>query len=237
MGKLDVEIEVVKCKIHQEDVVNDFKEKLEYDLDNEYNKSSNKSKSKFNDKVNSKIADMRYYFARAAMVFACFIVVSSCAFADEIEGIFNLIFANSNKNIEIAYENGDIQEVNSEYQTYNGVSMKVDYISVNEKNIYVVLDFKSNNEHSGITMDDVIIKNQESEIIYDSNFNSVDYIAYNYQLKRENKNEAKIIAELSTTKDEFINLNKLNISIGNIKFKGTEINVNGDWNFELNINK
>ena len=36
MGKLEIELEVLKCKIQQEELPDDFKDKLENSMNNEY---------------------------------------------------------------------------------------------------------------------------------------------------------------------------------------------------------
>jgi len=231
MGKLELELEVLKCKIHEEDVFDGFKENLEKNLIEKYENYEPKSKPKVTFNIYN-------YFGKAVAVFACFMIVSTCAFADEIEGIFDLLFANTNKNIEMAYNEGNIQEVDTEYQTYNGVSLKVDYVSVSEKNIIFVLDVNLEDECEKIILDSFKLKDVDNNMIFDSTVVEDDTV-YRYDIKRKDAFGFNGVFEFSKEQGKFEDYKQLKINLNNIIVlcNDKEKVVNGDWEFLIDLNQ
>ncbi len=233
MGKLDLELEVLKCKIHEEDVLDDFKVNLlEKKLKEKY--------ESYEPKCKSKITFSFYnYFGKAVAVFACFMVMSTCAFADEIEGMFNLLFANTHKSIETAYEEGNIKEIDSEYQTYDGVSLKVDYVSVNENEICIMFNMNCGIDYKKLAINEIILKDNDNKLVYTSIDENQD-IGKQLNLKREDINNSKITIVLSKYGYNFNNYDYLKVYVDDINFilkDGQEIRAKGNWNFEINMNE
>lgn len=230
MGKLEIELEVLKCKIQQEELLDDFKDKLENSMNDEYNKSSETKKKN--------ICSPLYCCYRAAAVFICFMVLSSCAFADELEGIFNLVFSNFDKNIEIAYEKGDIKEINTEYQKFNGISLNVNSISCYENNLYLAFNVETEDEFDKICFENFEIKDENGTVMFDSQL-SYDNMEFDRMCKKTNKYTGVQLISISKRKMNIEKCNNLNIIVNNIKIKRdskTE-DVNGDWNFIINLNE
>lgn len=230
MGKLDLELEVLKCKIYEEDVLDDFKVNLEKRLNEKYESYEPKHKPKITFNVHN-------YFGKAVAVFACFVVMSTCAFADEIEGIFNLLFANTHQNIETAYEEGNIKEIDSEYQTYDGVSLKVDYVSINENEICIMFNMNTDIDYKYLYVDSVKsikLKDKEDNIIYPSN-----NMKEREEFKRVEKNETTLMFIFSKCETEVQQYDYLKIHLDDINFileDEQKMNKKGNWNFEIELN-
>lgn len=230
MGKLEIELEVLKCKIQQEELLDDFKDKLENSMNNEYNKC-NETKKKA-------IFYPLYCCYRAAAVFICFMVLSSCAFADELEGIFSLVFSNFDKNIEIAYEKGDIKEINTDYQNFNGISLNVNAISYHEDNLYLAFNVEAEEEFDKICFENFELKDENETVIFDSQL-SYDNMEFNRMSKKTNKYTGVQLISISKNGMNIEKYNTLNILVSSIKIKNDDKieDVNGDWNFVINLNE
>lgn len=230
MGKLDLELEVLKCKIHEEDILDDFKENLEKRLNEKYESYEPKHKSTRTFKIYN-------YIGRAVAACACFMVLSTCAFADEIEGMFNLLFANTNQNIETAYEEGNMKEIDSEYQTYDGVSLKVDYASVSDDEICIMLNMNTEIDYKKILIDDIILKDENDNYVYTNemigiikqvNFKRIDQ--YNSTLMNIFSKNGLIFEKSNSLK---ININEIKLLLNNDKNES----IKGNWNFEINLSE
>lgn len=235
MGKLDLELEVLKCKIHEEDILDDFKENLEKRLNEKYESYEPKHKSTRTFKIYN-------YIGRAVAACACFMVLSTCAFTDEIEGMFNLLFANTNQNIETAYEEGNMKEIDSEYQTYDGVSLKVDYASVSDDEICIMLNMNTELNYQYVYINNIELKDENNNFVYSTGENDQKYIDIRKQinLKKIDKTNSSLILTFSKNNSVFEQYKNLKLNVYEINFllndneKRTLI---GNWNFEINLNE
>lgn len=234
MKKLDVEIELIKCKIREEDLQEDFKEKLENKLNNV---CETKEYTTIEDIKNKKSFKNRpYYCYKAAAVFICFVMFSSCAFAGGVGDWLKDMFSNVSEEMEVAYENGDIKEVNTEYQTYDGVSIKVDYISLKDDQLYITFDVKTEEEYNTIDIKELIIEDEDGKEI----FNMKSKVAKNCSIKTKGvtKTNRLIFFNVSREEKEINTKDIIKIKINNINV-GNEDNIktlNGNWNFEIDLN-
>lgn len=237
MEKLDVELEVIKCKIHEEDLCESFKENLERKLNSKCEAKENVTSKKKNN-----IIKKPFYFYKAAAVFICFVMFSSCAFAGGVGDWLKELFSNVDKEMEIAYENGDIKEVETEYQTFDGVSVKVDYVSLKDNELYVVLNVKTEEEFDIVNINELLIEDNEENEIFDINSKDADInnnrIKYNIRNKGiDNKNKL-IIFVISESKGKFNETDTINIKINNISIghKNNMKDLSGNWNFDISLN-
>lgn len=234
MEKLDVELEVIKCKIHEEDLCESFKENLERKLNSKCEVKENVTSKKKNN-----IIKKPFYFYKAAAVFVCFVMFSSCAFAGGVGDWLKELFSNVDKEMEIAYENGDIKEVETEYQTFDGVSVKVDYVSLKDNELYVVLNVKTEDEYDSVCIKDTIIEDKNSNEIFNATRISNNW-SINVSEKRTNELERLIILTLTQNEQNILkDCNTIEINFKNIVAIKNDIIVEyfGDWHFELNIDK
>lgn len=232
MGKLEVDLEIVKCKIHEQDLQEDFKERLESELNNKYNNSSNN-----NDSFSNVLKRPFYFCKTAAAVFVCFMVLSSCAFADEIENMLKEMFCSITPTSEIAYENGDMIEINSDYQEKDGISMNVDCVSVNSNEINIALNLKSDTEYDNIGIASFKINDKFGNIIFDGN---KELCANKYFIKIDieniDKNNSIAFISISNEEKDLTELKNIELDIFDLKIESNnEIKFEKE-NFEFEIN-
>lgn len=231
MEKLNLELEVIKCKIHEEDLDERFKENLERKLNSKCEGKENVTVEKKNNVINKP-----FYFYKAAAVFVCFVMFSSCAFAGGVGDWLKELFSNIDKEMEIAYENGDIKEVETEYQTFDGVSVKVDYISLKDDELYVVFNVKSEKEYIQAYCNDIIIKDKFDEVIFKKVAEKEnEQYECNFSEKKLSKNNSLIFLTVNKFEDYFEKQENLKIEIGKISLRiGKNIEEhNGDWKFSI----
>ncbi len=234
MKKLDVEIELIKCKIHEEDLQEEFKEKLENKLNNV---CESKEYTTIEDIKNKKsFIKKPYYCYKAAAVFICFVMFSSCAFAGGVGDWLKEMFSNVSEEMEVAYENGDIKGVNTEYQTYDGVSVKVDYVSLKDNELYIVFNVKTE-EYDRIYFKEFIIKDEFGNLIYDNkdDFSNEGY-RENITEKHDSKTNSSVFISIIRNND-FELYKEVNIQIKNIQVIKNDDNYNyyGDWKFNIKL--
>ena len=222
MEKFEVELKIVKNKIHEEDLTEDFRDKLERQLYEKYN-NANANKIKFKLLRRPLLA-----CKNVAAVFVCFLLLSGCAFADEIEDLIKSMFSNVSQNAEIAYEEGNCIKVDSEYQTYGDISANVEYISSKDNELYIVFNIQTQENFDKIYLDGLTLEDESGEI---------KYLYSSYDVKFENKKECKLIAKVSLNSNEKKDIESLKITLNKILLKnGDKVNIcDNNWKFELNL--
>lgn len=222
MEKFEVELKIVKNKIHEEDLTEDFRDKLERQLYEKYN-NANANKIKFKLLRRPLLA-----CKNVAAVFVCFLLLSGCAFANEIEDLIKSMFSNVSQNAEIAYEEGNCIKVDSEYQTYGDISANVEYISSKDNELYIVFNIRTQENFDKIYLDGLTLEDESGEI---------KYLYSSYDVKFENKKECKLIAKVSLNSNEKKDIESLKITLNKILLKnGDKVNIcDNNWKFELNL--
>ena len=221
MEKFEVELKIVKNKIHEEDLTEDFRDKLERQLYEKYN-NANANKIKFKLLRRPLLA-----CKNVAAVFVCFLLLSGCAFADEIEDLIKSMFSNVSQNAEIAYEEGNCIKVDSEYQTYGDISANVEYISSKDNELYIVFNIRTQENFDKIYLEGLTLEDESGEIKYSGI----------YDVKRNTTNDCQFISKLILKNVENIKVENLNITFNSIILeKENENNKNiGNWMFNLNL--
>lgn len=220
MEKFEVELKIVKSKIHEEDLPEEFRDKLEKELCEKYNNANaNKNKIKFFRKPMLACKNV-------AAVFVCFLLLSTCAFADEIEDLIKSMFSNVSQNAEIAYEEGNCIKVDSEYQTYQDISAKVECVSFKDKELYIVFDIQTEEEFDKMYLEGLRLEDENGEI---------EYLQSSYDTKRDDLKKSKLVAKVLLYNN--IIVNQCNISFESIVLeKQNENNKNvGDWTFKISL--
>lgn len=233
MEKLDIELDIIKCKIHEEDLQDEFKEKLEEKLN-----SACESRTHTTIKSNKKIINMPCYFYKSvAAVFICIFMFSSCAFAGGVGDWIKEMFSNVDKEMEIAYENGDMKKVDTEYQTFDGVSVRVEYVTLKDNELYVVFNVENAEKYEDISFNSFVIKDELNNSIYDTDKDLK---------KEENKCDIRVKSNTKTSstlflsiikKDNFELYDNLNIEIKEICFLNDNDarSIYGNWRFNINL--
>lgn len=222
MEKFEVELKIIKSKIHEEDLQEDFINKLENKLNEKYNNMN---------ADNNKVRFLRkpiFVCKSVAAVFVCFLLLSSCTFADEIEDWIKSIFSSVSPTSEIAYEEGNLIKVDSEYQTFDNISANIDYVSITDNELYIVFNIQTENSFDKIYLEGLKLEGENGEI---------KYLHDSYDVNRETTKDCKLIAKLPLKNKNDSNIRSFNIAFKSIVLeKGNENKKNnGNWMFELNL--
>ena len=228
--KFEEDLKEIKDKLNAENLSDEFMEKLNARLEEELNKDTTETKGK--------VINFPVISRKLAGICACFILFfSSCfAFADDIENVIFEIFGNTDKIVENAIEKGNYKEIDMEYVEDNGVSIKVDYIAIEENNLYVSFNVLSKEEFDEIHIKDITFKDQNDIILYSSKIRPNGVIL---TMKEENisKFNFNVVYKLMNREKEFDETTELKISCKNINFylDSNETKKSGLWEFNINI--
>lgn len=223
MEKFEVELKIVKSKIHEEDLHEDFIDKLEKELNEKYSNNVNANNNKF------KLLTRPIYFCKSvAAVFVCFILLSSCAFADEIEDFIKSIFSNVSPNAEVAYEEKNLIKVDSEYQTFEDISVKVDYVSLIDNELYIVFNIQTEESFDKMYLEGLKLEDENGEIKYSHD---------SYDIKKETTKQCKLIAEIPLKDSKNTKIENLKMTFNAIILEKENENKKntGNWIFNLNL--
>lgn len=215
------------------------------ELDNLIKRSFNKNEENpFKEKIDDLIINLnRKRKIRKNLLFIMpFLLLSTTVIAIAYTS-FNLKSVGMNEfAINLAIQNGYVQEINNDYQTYNGLSVKIDKILMDDINLDISFNFKSNEINEIDAIKNINIGNL---FIYDENNN----ILYDY------KNQAESIAKIigytkieKETNDSFNNTffalsedfphsQKLYIEFNSIILHNSDedISIDGLWKFEIDV--
>lgn len=240
MGDFKNKINVEKQKIRNEKLSEEFKNNLKIIMDNKYYNNFEDSKVELlkgnNNYKNKKIKFL--YSKKIAVVFFCFIIVSSLAFAGDWENFLAKIFYNMDQGISIAIEDGYLQNINMDYVESNDVKIKVDYILFDDQRLYISLNINSQNEFEDIYLNEFYIKDENNDLIFDSESGYTN-ILFKTERKKIDKNSIILLNKIENLNSSFNNFEKVKIQINKIEFKNNEKSnlIDGNWNFEINIKK
>lgn len=101
--------------------------------------------------------------------FVCFIIVSGVTIGSNTNRWFEILFSNKIKEID-DIENlneKNIKEVDYEYVTNNGISIKPEYIYYDNKDIYIILDVKIDEKIDDINFKKVSVSDKNGGAIFD----------------------------------------------------------------------
>lgn len=228
--KFNNDLKEIKEKVNAETLSEEFKNNLKLKLEDEYYKTTEKKKNKTFSFPN--------FAKQLATTFACFVILFSSylVLADDIDNVILKIFSDSDKIAKDSIENGNYKEINMEYIENNGVSIKVDYLIINDDNIYIAFDACYEEKIDRIFIGNMNIKDQENIVLYSSEYETGKFNCRCEEISINNKN-AIIIYKLSKIDYNIDYLTKLKFEINNIDFckdnKG--ITKDGKWEFEINL--
>lgn len=228
--KFEEDLKEIKDKLNAEKLSDEFKENLQAKLEAELNKDTSKSKGK--------IIQFPVITRKLAGICACFVLLfSSCfAFADEIENVIFKIFGDTDRIIEKAIANGNYKEIDMEYVENNGVSIKVDYVVVEDDNLYIAFDILSEEEFDEVYIKDIKIKEQNGFTLY-SNDSGIQGAILTSEEENITTRNSIIIYKLTNNDYKFENLTDLKIECNKINIIKNEIKIDkvGLWKMNVNI--
>ncbi len=181
----------------------------------------------------------------AVLVISLSVVTASTVFAKDIINFFTSIFTNSNKGVDTAVENGYVQNVDMDFIEDNNLGVKVDYVLMDDHNLNISFVYKylgdDVSQITGLNYMDLTIKDENENVLYRSskdnqNDNMVSNIT-KYTNNQQIIDNTTIRSSLLAASNNFPKSEMLYISINNISLNSNDelINVNGNWNFSINL--
>ena len=227
--RFNKELNEIKEKLNAEKLSDEFKTNLQAKLQEELNKDNSNKGKIFNFPTISR---------KLAGICACFVFLfSSCfVFADDIENVILELFGNTDRIIAKAIEEGNYKDIEMDYVEDNGVSIKVDYVVIEDDELYVAFDVLNEEEFDKVFFEDFCIKNQNAQIIYDKK-ESTNHTKAISKDKFISNNNLVIIYELTISNEELKDSKSLIFEINNINcLLDNSSNIkDGNWNLEINI--
>ena len=182
--------EEMKNKVSKIKLSEEFKAQLQEKMDLEFEKETVNSNFERDNKIKLKLNNL-FFIPKFAVALCLIVLVSGCiTFADEIESFVSQIFSNTDRELEMAIENGNYRELDMDYIESEGVAIKVDYIVEDEDSLYIAFNVKTEEEYKEIILNNYLLMNQNNEIIYDNvniNEKNIDMRFFNYFFDEENK--------------------------------------------------
>lgn len=181
--------EEMKNKVSQIKLSDEFKAKLQEKMDLEFEKETVNPNLESDNKIKLKLNNL-FFIPKFAVALCLIVLVSGCiTFADEIESFVSQIFSNTDRELELAIENGNYRELDMDYIESNGVAIKVDYIIEDEDSLYIAFNVKTEEEYKNVAFKDFVLKSSDNEIIFDAqNFENkkIDVETISKYLKKNN---------------------------------------------------
>lgn len=148
--------------------------------------------------------------------------VNATSFWEYLSDVLNLNTINvNNGGIEQALENGDLQNLYTDYKMQNGIGVKASYVLMNELNLYLVFDIETDFDlyEAGIenvSFKDLRITNDSGEELWDEGEDEKKGNKVIIQDKNHLKNVVFMIS------DNFQTSNHLNVKFNDIIFYSNE---------------
>lgn len=212
------------------------------ELDSLIKKSFNKNEENpFKQEINNLIIDLnRKRKLRKNLFFILPILLLSTTVIAIAYNSFNLNSVGiDDKAIDLAIQNGYIQRIDEEYQTYNGLSVKIDKILMDDINLDISFNFKSNdiNDIKNINICNLFIYDDNNNILYDykNQTESIAKIIGYTKIEQETNNSFN--NTFFALSENFPHSNKLFIEFNSIILhkSNEDISINGLWRFEIDI--
>ena len=148
--------------------------------------------------------------------------VNATSFWEYLSDVLNLNTINvNNGGIEQALENGDLQNLYTDYKMQNGIGVKASYVLMNELNLYLVFDIETDFDlyEAGIenvSFKDLRITNDSGEELW----NEGQDVQKGNKIIIQDKNHLKNVIFMIS--DNFMSSTNLDIKFGNIIFYSNE---------------
>lgn len=204
--------EEMKNKVSKIKLSEEFKAQLQEKMDLEFEKETVNSNLESDNKIKLKLNNL-FFIPKFAVALCLIVLVSGCiTFADEIESFVSQIFSNTDRELEMAIENGNYRELDMDYIESDGVAIKVDYIIEDEDSLYIAFNVKTEEEYKEIFLTDYKIKNG-NKIIFDAGVvNNYEHEVKKFSKSISNNNMMLIYKFDNKSKDK-INFKELKIEI------------------------
>ncbi len=179
---------------------------------------------------------------------ACLVLTTGVVFGKDIEHYIKKIFNNSTEAIDIAVENGYIQNENMDYIYDKDIGIRVDNLVLDELNLDISFNFETKKENvKSVRLNDFIITNDNDKVVYRSEFKSVEtpeelplYNSVNWSNQpiklTDNTFKDSILFGLRPEREDFkelyFDINSLQVTYND----DTREIIDGNWKFDITIN-
>lgn len=176
----------------------------------------------------------------AAIIICAITLTTGVVFADDILKYITSIFTSSTESIDIASQNGYVQNVNMEFVYDKDIGIKVDNVIMDESKLDISYLYKVNEDIDKFELYEYTIKDSNDYIWY--RFNYENYIYDNPPIITGMHNstnpirlENNIIKEsILYSSNEFPKCENLFIEINKIRLNNENI-IEGNWKIEVNL--
>lgn len=162
---------------------------------------------------------------------ACLFVISTVAFATNIDNIINL-FENTQMDSKQIINPNSIIKIDSDYVTDNGVGMNISYLYEESEYLYIVLNVKEIDENiKDIMFDKIEINDLTNNKVY--SFEELNN-ENNFEISVQYKKDHKMIFIKMKKYNELNSIKELEVKIENLTTIGTvDKNISGNWEFKI----
>lgn len=210
--------------------------------------TENAIKNAFNDKHKSNSTALIMFKKVAVFILAIGIITTTTVYAKDIVNFITNIFADNNRGIDTAIDNGYVQNVDMDYIICNNVGVKVDYLLMDDKNLNISFVYKYFGEEAEVesmNFSDLIIKDENENILYlsledMSNITNINILGTNSKLNTNQIviDDTTIKKSLLVTSKNFPNSQLLSIELTKMTLiiNNEHVTIDGNWNFIINLN-
>ncbi len=219
-NKINKDLKEIKEKLNSEKLSDEFKANLTAKLKEELNKTEDSNKGK--------IIKFPTFTRRLAGICACFVFLflGCIAHADDIENVILELFGNTDRIIANAIEEGNYREIEMDYVEDNGISIKVDYVVVEDDNLYIAFNVLGQYKIDKLLLGDMKIYDGENKLLYTETTDVEAKSSLTIKESRISKNNLMLIYKLTKIKEELKNVNMINFEINNLYVINDNTNIN-----------
>lgn len=193
-------------------------------------------KLNLNDRVIQEKMKRKANLYKVAMIFFTLTIISSGAFAMDIGNWLSQIFSNTDESMQIAVENGYVQNVEMDYVENQGIAIKVNSLVIDDNKINIVFDVKG--EIDGELVIKELLLTTEGDEYFSKNLN-IASTSYSRTFKSIDKKSHIMIIKMSNVEHSLYCMENLKVTLKNLSIidRNSEItDITGTWECEVSLN-
>ena len=190
-------------------------------------------------KVTQEKKQRKSYFTKVAMIFFTITLISSGAFAKDIGNWLSQLFANTDETMQVAYDNGYVQNVDMDYVENDGIAIKVNSLLIDDNKMNVVFDVRGEID-GDLTINELILSGKNRIDEYSIKNLRVLNSSYKREMKSIDKNNHILILEIENINYKLNTLENIEISINGIYIMSKDNNVkyiDNKWECFINLDE
>lgn len=226
-------------QMYSDDISKQLLEYFKNDFDDEIPSSTERAIESAFSKINM-LNKMRMIKRIASVIICAITVTSGVVFADNIVKYISSIFTRTTESIDIATQNGYVQNVNMDFVYDKDIGIKVDYIIMDNSKLDISYLYKVNESTTSLELYEYSIKDNENHLLYKTNRDSsvTEVIPIVNSMSRSEKPvklENNIIKEsILYSSNQFPKCEKLFIEVNCVRLNYQDI-VEGDWKIKVDV--